>query len=144
MTLDLEALRGFFRLSPFMVDLGVEPVAVAEGRVGAVLRVAPRMLQHTGQVHAGVMASLADHTMGAAAQTLAPPAHYAITAELKTSQLRPARGARLLCEAVVIKAGRTLTFTEAEVFAEGEVEGDGQRTLVMKASATMALVPNLG
>ena len=90
----------------------------------------------TGQVHAGVMAAMADHTMGAAAQTLAPEAHWAITAEFKTAQLRPAKGERLVCEAVVIKAGRSLSFTEAEVYAEAA----GQRTLVMKASATMALV----
>jgi acyl-coenzyme A thioesterase PaaI-like protein len=59
-----------------------------------------------------------------------------ITAELKTSLLRPAQGERLVCEAVVIKAGLTLSFTEAEVYAESH----GQRKLVMKASATMALV----
>jgi acyl-coenzyme A thioesterase PaaI-like protein len=37
--------------------------------------------------------------------------------------------------ATVLKAGRNISFTEAEVFAETQ----GQRTLVMKASATMAL-----
>ena len=134
--MDLDALRGFFRLSPFMVDLGVEPVAVAAGRVSTVLPIVLRLQQHTGQVHAGVMAAMADHSMGAAAQTLAPAAHWAITAEFKTSQLRPGKGERLVCEAVVIKAGRRLSFVEAEVFAEIS----GQRTLVMKASATMALV----
>ena len=134
--MDLDALRSFFRLSPFMVDLGVEPVAVAAGRVSTVLPIVLRLQQHTGQVHAGVMAAMADHSMGAAAQTLAPAAHWAITAEFKTSQLRPGKGERLVCEAVVIKAGRRLSFVEAEVFAEIS----GQRTLVMKASATMALV----
>ena len=134
--MDLDALQAFFRLSPYMVDLGVEPVAVGDGRVSTVLPIALRHQQHTGQVHAGVMAAMADHSMGAAAQTLAPAAHWAITAELKTSQLRPGKGERLVCEAVVIKAGRTLSFTEAEVFAESA----GRRTLVMKASATMALV----
>jgi uncharacterized protein (TIGR00369 family) len=135
MNIDLETLRGFFRLAPFMVDLGVEPVAVAEGRVSTVLPIAARHLQHTGQVHAGVLATLADHTMGAAAQTLAPLGHWAITAELKTSLLRAAKGERLVCEAHVLKAGRNLSFTEAEVYAEEP----GRRTLVMKASATMAI-----
>ena len=135
--MDLDTLRGFFRLSPFMVDLGVEPVAVAQGGVSTVLAIAVRHQQHTGQVHAGVMAAMADHSMGAAAQTLAPEGHWAITAEFKTAQLRPAKGETLVCEALVIKAGRSLSFTEAEVYAEAA----GQRTLVMKASATMALVP---
>jgi uncharacterized protein (TIGR00369 family) len=134
--MDLEAARQFFALAPFVVDVGFTPVSVSEGQVCTELTVEPRHLQHTGSVHAGVMATMADHTMGAAAQTQAPPGHWAITAELKTAQLRPALGQRLVCEAFVIKAGRTITFTEAEVYAESA----GQRRLVMKASATMALV----
>jgi len=136
MTPDLDTVREFFRLSPFMVDLGVEPMAVSAGRITTQLPLATRHLQHTGQAHAGVMATLADHSMGAAAQTLAPEGHWVLTAELKTSALRPGRGERLVCEAHVLKAGRRISFTEAEVYAE---QG-GQRTLVMKASATMAIV----
>jgi len=133
--MDLDTVRAFFAQAPFMVDLGVEPVAVAPGRLSTTLLIAERHLQHTGQVHAGVMAAMADHSMGAAAQTLAPAGHWALTAELKTAQLRPAKGERLVCEALVLKAGRNISFTEAEVYAEA---GD-RRTLVMKASATMAL-----
>lgn len=137
MKTDLDTLRRFFAASPFMVDLGVQPVGVAEGRITCELRLQHRHLQHTGQAHAGVMASLADHSMGAAAQTVAPDGHWILTAELKTSLLRPGRGDRLVCEARVLKAGRMLSFTEAEVYAfTGE-----QRTLVMKASATMAVTP---
>jgi uncharacterized protein (TIGR00369 family) len=136
MQADLESLRAFFQRSPFMVDLGVEPTAVSAGRITTQLPLATRHMQHTGQAHAGVMATLADHSMGAAAQTLAPAGFWALTAELKTSALRPGRGERLVCEAVVLKAGRRLSFTEAEVYAE---QG-GVRTLVMKASATMAIV----
>lgn len=133
--MDLDTVRSFFALSPFMGDLGVEPVAMGPGTVTAVLVLARRHLQHTGQAHAGVMASLADHTMGSAAQTLAPAGRWCLTAELKTSALRPGVGDRLVCVATVLKAGRNISFTEAEVFAETQ----GQRTLVMKASATMAL-----
>jgi uncharacterized protein (TIGR00369 family) len=137
MNVDLDTLRGFFRLSPFMVDLGAEPTAVEPGRVTSELQLQARHLQHTGQAHAGVMATLADHSMGSAAQTLAPEGQWVVTAELKTAILRPGKGERLVCEAHVLKAGRTLSFTEAEVYA---VTG-AQRTLVMKASATMAMVP---
>ena len=42
----------------------------------------------------------------------------------------------LVCEAHVIKPGRQVSFTEAEVCAET----DGQRVLVAKASATMSVV----
>jgi uncharacterized protein (TIGR00369 family) len=135
MMLDLDIVRRIFEAAPFMVDLGVVPVAVGEGAVSTELRVQQRHTQHTGVVHAGVMATMADHSMGAAAHTLAPDGHWILTAELKTSLLRPARCERLLCEAQVLKPGRLITFTEASVWA---LSGD-QRTLVMKASATMAV-----
>jgi uncharacterized protein (TIGR00369 family) len=135
MSMTLEQLSTFFRQAPFMQDLGVVPVAVSDGQVSTRLVLLPRHSQHTGQTHAGVLAAMADHSMGAAAQTLAPEAHWVVTAELKVSVLRPAKGQALVCEARVLKAGRMLSFTEAEVFAEAE----GQRTLVLKASATMAV-----
>ncbi|MFT7772121.1 PaaI family thioesterase [Roseateles sp.] len=135
MRLDLDTLRGFFRSAPFMADLGVEPTAVEPGRVWATLAAQPRHRQHTGVVHAGVIAALADHCMGAAAQTLAGDGHWVLTAEFKTSLLRGASGEQLECEAWVLKPGRQVTFTEAEVYA---VAG-GERRLVAKASGTMAV-----
>ena len=135
MQVDLDTLRGFFRSAPFMVDLGVEPTAVEPARVWTALAVQPRHRQHTGVVHAGVIAALADHSMGAAAQTLAPEGRWVLTAEFKTSLLRGASGERLECEAWVVKPGRQISFTEAEVYA---VAGD-ERRLVAKSSATMAI-----
>ena len=136
MDIDLGALREIFRKAPFMVDLGVEPVHGAEGCVHTVLQLAPRHLQHTGQVHAGVVVSMADHTMGIAAQTLAAEGFMVITAELSTSLLRAASGERLVCEARVVKPGRSISFTEADVYCEST----GQpRVHVARASATMAL-----
>jgi len=140
MQFDLDTARDIFASAPFMVDLGVVPIAVAEGSVSSELVVQQRHTQHTGVVHAGVMATMADHSMGAAAQTLAPQGHWILTAELKTSLLRPARCERLVCEAHVLKPGRQISFTEADVWA---VSGD-ERTLVMKASATMAVTAPKG
>ncbi len=132
----LDALRAFFASAPFMVDLGIEPVDCGEGRVVTALALAPRHRQHTGVVHAGVVGAMADHTMGAAAQTMAAEGHWVLTAEYKVSLLRAARGQRLECAGVVIKPGRQVSFTEAELFA---IDGDA-RTLVARASATMAVV----
>jgi acyl-coenzyme A thioesterase PaaI-like protein len=74
--------------------------------------------------------------MGAAAQTMAGEGHWVLTAEFKVSLLRAGRGQRLECIGIVIKPGRQVMFTEAEVFA---IDGDTS-TLVAKASATMAVV----
>ena len=135
MTPDLATLRRFFASAPFMADLGIDPVEAAEGRVGTRLVLAPRHLQHTGVVHAGVIGAMADHTMGAAAQTMAPEGHWILTAEYKVNLLRAGRGERLECVATVIKPGRQVSFTAAEVFA---VDGT-ERRLVATASATMAV-----
>jgi len=132
--MDLDTARALFARAPFIADLGIEPVAVADGRIETELRLAPRHYQHTGQVHAGVMVTLADHSMGIAAQTLAGDA-VIITAELSTRLLRAARGERLFCEARIIKRGRNISFTEADVYCDNA----GERVHVMRASATMAL-----
>jgi uncharacterized protein (TIGR00369 family) len=132
----LDDLTRFFASAPFMVDLGVAPFEAGEGRVATRIELAPRHLQHTGVVHAGVIGAMADHTMGAAAQTMAPAGHWVLTAEFKVSLLRAGRGQRIECVATVVKSGRQLSFTEAQVFA---VDG-ATRTLVATASATMAVV----
>ena len=134
--IDLDAVRGFFARAPFMVDLGVVPTAVSEGRCETELVLQQRHLQHTGQAHAGVVTAMADHTAGAAAQSVVKGGGVAITAELKTSLLRPAVGSKLACVGTVLKSGKTVIFAEADVFA---VLGE-QRTLVAKLSATLAVV----
>jgi uncharacterized protein (TIGR00369 family) len=133
---DLETARTFFARAPFMVDLGIVPTAIAAGRCETEMVLHPRHHQHTGQAHAGVVTTMADHTAGAAAQTLLSGGAVAITAELKISLMRPAQGDRLVCTGVVLKPGRTLIFAESEVFA---ITGE-QRTLVAKLSATLAVV----
>jgi uncharacterized protein (TIGR00369 family) len=133
MNADLATLRALFAGAPFMADLGVEPVDYGPGRLVTQLALAARHFQHSGVVHAGVMGAMADHTMGGAAQSMTE--QMILTAEFKISLLRAARGERLECVATVIKPGRLLMFTEAEVFV---LDGTA-RTLVAKASATMAV-----
>lgn len=136
MDTSLDTLRVFFGRAPFIAELGVEPRDGGAGYVHTHMTLATRHHQHTGQAHAGVVIAMADHTMGASAQTLAADGTLALTAEVKASLLRPARGERLVCEAWVVKQGRHLSFTEARVYAESGTE----RQLVATASATMALV----
>jgi uncharacterized protein (TIGR00369 family) len=134
-------LQAMFRRAPFVADVGAELLALGTGECESALALAPRHLQHTGQVHAGVLATLADHTAGAAAQTtLAPGSGYVVTAELKLSLLRAAQGDRLRCVARVIKPGRQIVFTEADVYCRsGEREQH-----VARLSATMAVVSAAG
>ena len=132
---DVQALQQVFRQAPFIAELGAQLDAIAAGECSTSLAVQPRLLQQHGYVHAGVQATLADHSMGVAAFTMAPPNHYVVTVEFKMSLLRPAQGDRLICRAKVLKPGKQFTFTEAEVF----VVKEGKELLTMKASATMAV-----
>lgn len=131
--------RGFARAA-FVMDVGIRPLDCGPGWCEAELVLAPRHLQHTQVAHAGVITTLADHTAGAAAQTLAAPGEYVLTVEFKQNLLRPAsfanQGERLLCRATVLKPGRAFHVAESEVFlVKGEV-----RTLVAKMTATLAVV----
>ena len=129
-----------FSAAPFVAELGVEPESISEGRCESRLQLAERHLQHDGFVHAGVIATMADHSAGAAATTLLAEGQIVLTAEFKISLLRAARGDALRCVAVVIKAGSRITFAEAEVHCE---TGSTAR-LVVKASVSLAVIPDPG
>jgi uncharacterized protein (TIGR00369 family) len=131
-----KALQQGFRDAPFIAHLGLELEALSPGWCEARLEVQPWHLQQTGVVHAGVIATLADHCAGAAATTLLAPGEFVVTAEYKINLLRGARGERLHCRAEVLKPGQSLSVVEASVYAER----DGKRELVAKLSATMAVV----
>lgn len=59
-----------------------------------------------------------------------------LTAEFKINLLAPAAGDRLIARGKVIKAGRTLTLAQAEVFAEA----GGREKLVALLTATLMTV----
>jgi len=119
-----------------MAHLGVTLEGIGPGWCEASLGVQPWQLQQTGVVHAGVVATLADHCSGAAASVGLRAGEYVLTAEYKINLLRAARGERLVCRAEVLKPGRRLVVVEAQVWGES----GGQRELAAKFNATMAVV----
>jgi len=131
-----KAIEQGFRHAPFVAHLGIELEALGPGWCEARLDVQPWHMQQTGVVHAGVVSTLADHCAGAAATTQLAPGEFVVTAEYKINLLRGARGERLHCRAEVLKPGQTLAVVEAQVFAERA----GQRELVAKLNATMAVI----
>jgi uncharacterized protein (TIGR00369 family) len=133
-TPDLATLQQMFRRAPFVAELGMELESLGDGECVTVLRIEPRHLQQNGVVHAGVQATMADHTAGAAAFTVAPPGAAVMTAEFKISLLRAAKGDTLRCHARVLKPGRQLTFVEAEIRCVG-----AEDVLVSKATATLSV-----
>jgi uncharacterized protein (TIGR00369 family) len=126
-----------FRDAAFLSEVGITLVDCGPGWCETTLIIAPRHLQQTGVVHAGVQATIADHTAGAAAMSMTPADGYILTTEFKIHLLRPGIGESLFCRAQVLKPGRHFHVVESEVFARsGE-----KRTLISKLTGTMAVLP---
>ncbi len=69
-----------------------------------------------GNLQGGMLAAFADAILGGVAATELPEDRYPLLAEMKISILRPApAGARLRATGRVVKAGRRVLFTEAEI-----------------------------
>jgi uncharacterized protein (TIGR00369 family) len=131
-----EELERIFNAAPFVANLGICLVTVGPGHCETVLDVEPRHLQQDGFVHAGVQATMADHTAGGAAATIIEPDHIVLTVEFKINLLRAAKAERLTCRSKVLKPGSRLIVVESEVFCEN----GGTSMLVSKTTASMAVV----
>jgi uncharacterized protein (TIGR00369 family) len=115
---DLEArVRESFASQAFMSTLGATLTSVEPGRV--VIEILPvlSLTQQNGFLHAGVIASIADSACGYAAYTLMPEGSDVLSIEFKLNLLRPASGDRVIANARVVRAGRTVTVCQADVFA---------------------------
>ncbi|HYP19422.1 MAG TPA: PaaI family thioesterase [Chloroflexia bacterium] len=134
------AVREIFERAAFVNDVGIRLAECGPGWCESVLAVSPRHYQHHDFVHAGVQATIADHTAGAAATTLIRDTELVLSAEFKINLLNTARGEALKCRAEVLKAGRMLIVVESAVFARS---GEKER-LVAKATVTLAVVARPG
>jgi uncharacterized protein (TIGR00369 family) len=128
--------RGFAE-APFVHENGIRVDACAPGVVQSSVELTPHHLQHTGVPHAGLMATLADHTSGAAAASTVAPGELILTAEFKISVLRSVVARKLHCRAEVVRPGSKLCFAAASVDAE---TADGEHKLVARASVTLAVL----
>jgi uncharacterized protein (TIGR00369 family) len=110
--------------------------SVSPGMVEIALSPHPAISQQHGFVHAGAVSAIADTAAGYAALTLMPADTGVLTTEFKINLLAPAAGERILARGRVVKAGRTLTLAQAEVFANT----GGQEKLIALLTATLMAV----
>ncbi len=120
----------------FIDFCGFRAVAAEWGKFDSELTVEENHRQQDGFVHAGVMATMADHTAGYSAFTTVPEGFQILTIEFKINFLRPAFGDTLVCHSRVIREGRRVLVAESEVF---DVRENG-RVPVAKAMVTLMAV----
>jgi uncharacterized protein (TIGR00369 family) len=134
---DIEArIRGSFAQQSIMRTLGADVLAVRPGEVEIALPFSERILQQHGFVHAGAIATIADNACGYAALTTMPRDAAVLTVEFKVNLLSPAKGERLRAVGRVVRSGKNVVVTTAEVFAEH----GGVAKQVALMTATMMVV----
>ncbi|NWG54955.1 MAG: PaaI family thioesterase [Hydrogenophilaceae bacterium] len=117
--------------------LGFEIVAVNQEamRVEAHFQVDENFTNPMGQVQGGFVCAMLDDVMSLAGVVASGMTHVMPTLEMKTSFLRPAMpNQKLRAVGRVVKWGRTIAFTEGEIFGP-----DGK--LLAKASGTAMPAP---
>ena len=92
--------------------------------------------QQHGFVHGGVVGMIADSAAGYAAMTTVPASSSVLTVEYKLNLVAPADGEKLVARGQVVRPGRTLIVTRAEVFA---VKG-GDETLCALIQQTIMVM----
>lgn len=92
--------------------------------------------QQHGFVHGGVVGMIADSSAGYAAMTMVPASASVLTVEYKMNLVAPADGEKLVARGQVVRPGRTLIVTQAEVFAVKE----GKETLCALMQQTIMVM----
>jgi uncharacterized protein (TIGR00369 family) len=88
-------------------------------------------------IHAGLIATMADHTAGYAAFTTVSENLRILTIEFKINFLKPAYGSALRCRSQVVNRGRQIIVAGSEVYDVREKS----EMLVAKGIITMMAVP---
>ena len=116
------AVRQSFARQALMATLGVAIERIGPGECDLRLPYSPAFCQQNGFMHAGAIASVADSANGYAAYSLAPTDTDVLAVEFKINLLAPAQGTHFVARGRVLRAGRTLTVCQADVFAMGGAE----------------------
>lgn len=121
----------------FIAYCGFRPKKIRPGFFESEVQLEEHHRQQDGFVHAGVMATMADHTAGYAAYTTVDESLRILSVEFKINMLKPAYGRVLRCRGRVLRGGSRIIVVESEVY---DVRDAGE-ALVAKAMVTLMAVP---
>ena len=121
-----------------MTQLGVRLLSVKLGQVELALTYSDKLTQQQGGFHGGAIGALADIAGGYAALTVAPEGMEVVTIEYKINFLNSLQGGEIRAIGKVIKAGRRVIVTSAEVV---HLDAHGKSTPCAVMQQTIAPVP---
>jgi acyl-CoA thioesterase len=114
---DLKASQPFPIEIPFLHDLGVEFLGMANGEAQVALTLAERHMNSWNVTHGGISMTLLDVVMSMAGRSLDPDARGGVTVEMKTSFMQPGGrpGERLIASGKAVHRSTTMVFCEGEI-----------------------------
>ena len=121
-----------------MVHLQARLLRVEPGLVEIALPYSDRVTQQQNGFHGGAMGALADIAGGYAALTVAPEGLEVATIEYKINFLAAFQGGELRAIGRVVRAGRRIIVTTAEVL---HVAADGKQSPCAVMQQTLTTVP---
>ena len=121
-----------------MTHLGVRLVSAMPGQVELALSYSDKLTQQQGGFHGGAIGALADIAGGYAALTMAPEGMEVVTVEYKINFLNSWQGGEIRARGKVVKAGRRVIVTSAEVL---HIDADGKTSPCAVMQQTVAPVP---
>jgi uncharacterized protein (TIGR00369 family) len=126
-----------FARQGMMQHLEAKLIRVAQGEVEIALPYGDKVTQQQGGFHGGAMGALADIAGGYAALTVAPEGMEVTTVEYKINFLSSKQQGELRAVGKVVKGGKRIIVTTAEVF---HVDAQGQQTLCALMQQTLVPV----
>ena len=133
-----ERIATSFERQGMMQHLGAQLEHVSAGEVGLTMPYSERVTQQQGSFHGGAMGALADAAAGCAGLTVVEDGMEVVAIEYKINFLGTRSGGTLQAIGRVVKPGRRLIVTTAEVNHLGD---DGKLTPCALMQQTLALVP---
>jgi uncharacterized protein (TIGR00369 family) len=133
-----ERVRQSFARQGFMASLGASLTDVAPGRVEIAVPFDAGLAQQHGYFHGGVVGTVADNAGGYASFTLMAASDSVLTVEYKLNLMAPSDGETLIARGTVIRPGRRLTVSRADVF----VKRDGVEYLCATMVGTFMTLEN--
>ncbi len=117
---------------PFLDHLGVVPEFAEGGKSRISVHLRPEYENSFQVAHGGLIMTLLDFAMAAAARSSMNHASGAITVDMTISFLRPSVG-KIVVEGSTLKAGKTINYCEAVVLNEaGEVTAKSSGTFILR------------
>jgi len=131
----LEFLEKDYRRG-FIKYCGIHASKIEMGIFESTLKIGENHKTQDNFIHAGLIATMSDHTAGYAAYTLVPDNIRILTIEFKINFLKPAYGNTLKCKSEIISKGRQIIVAQSTVF---DIR-DNYEKMVSKSTFTLMAI----